>query len=60
MRGDAARIWLYMADTYKIKLTAAQRKMFEEWSAADPVDDRERLRDTRIEAAQGNRNPHIN
>ena len=30
VRGDAARIWLYMSETYKIKLTAAQRKMFEE------------------------------
>jgi deoxyribonuclease-1 len=59
VRGDAARIWLYMADTYKIKLTATQRTMFEEWSAADPVDAFERLRDTRIEAAQGNRNPHL-
>jgi deoxyribonuclease-1 len=59
VRGDAARIWLYMADTYKIKLSAAQRKMFEEWSAADPVDDWERLRDTRIWSAQGNRNPFL-
>lgn len=48
-----------MADTYKIKLAAAQCQMFEEWWAADPVDDFERLRDTRIEAAQGNRNPFV-
>ena len=48
-----------MPDTYKIELTAAQRKMFEEWSAADPVDDWESLRDTRIWAAQGNRNLHV-
>jgi deoxyribonuclease-1 len=59
VRGDAARIWLYMSDTYKIKLTTAQRKMFEEWSTADAVDTFERLRNTRIEAAQGNRNPHV-
>jgi deoxyribonuclease-1 len=59
VRGDAARIWLYMADTYKIKITAARRKMFYDWSAADPVDDFERLRDTRIDAAQGNRNPFV-
>jgi len=60
VRGDAARIWLYMVETYKVKITPAQRKMFEEWSAADPVDDFERLRDTRINAAQGNRNPFVN
>ena len=59
VRGDAARIWLYMSDTYNIRLTDAQRRMFEAWSQADPVDTRERLRDRRIEAAQGNRNPLV-
>jgi deoxyribonuclease-1 len=59
VRGDAARIWLYMADTYKIKLTNAQRDMFEAWSKADPVDQWERLRDRRIEAVQGNKNPYV-
>ena len=59
VRGDAARIWLYMVETYMVKITPSQRKMFEDWSAADPVDVFERLRDTRIEAAQGNRNPFV-
>ena len=59
VRGDAARIWFYMSDTYKIKLTDAQRAMFEDWSRADPPDDWERLRDTRIESAQGNKNPFV-
>jgi deoxyribonuclease-1 len=59
VRGDAARIWLYMADTYKIKLTTAQRDLFEAWSKADPVDQWERLRDRRIEAVQGNKNPYV-
>ena len=48
-----------MAETYKVKLTPAQRKMFEEWSAADPVDNWERLRNERVFAAQGNRNPFV-
>jgi deoxyribonuclease-1 len=48
-----------MADTYKIKVSAEARAMFESWSKADPPDDWERLMDTRIEAAQGNRNPYI-
>ncbi len=30
-----------------------------EWSRLDPVDDRERRRNERVEAAQGNRNPFI-
>ena len=38
VKGDAARIWFYMADTYQVRLTAAQRVMFEQWSADDPVD----------------------
>jgi deoxyribonuclease-1 len=59
VRGDAAGIWLYMSETYGVKLTAKQRAMFEEWSTSDPVDDFERLRDTRIEGAQGNRNPFV-
>jgi len=59
IRGDAARIWLYMSDTYGINLTAAQRKMFAGWSKNDPPDRWERLRNTRIEAAQGNHNPFI-
>lgn len=59
IRGDVARIWLYMAETYSIRLSPKQRAMFEAWSKSDPVDNRERLRDRRIEAVQGNRNPHI-
>lgn len=59
VRGDAARIWLYMSETYAIKLTAAQRKMFKAWAQADPIDEWERLRDRRIRAAQGNSNRHI-
>jgi deoxyribonuclease-1 len=59
VRGDAARIWLYMAETYKINLTTAQRDMFGAWSKADPVERWEWLRDVRIEAVQGNRNPYV-
>ena len=59
VRGDAARIWLYMSDTYGIKLTASQRAMFESWSTGDPVDAWERLRDLRIRKVQGNANPYV-
>jgi deoxyribonuclease I len=59
VRGDAARIWLYMSDTYGIKLSVEQRTMFEAWSQTDPVDSWERLRDVKIEAIQGNRNPYV-
>lgn len=59
VRGDAARIWLYMSATYKIGLSDEQRKMFISWSRADPVDSWEMLRDRRVDAAQGNRNPFV-
>ncbi len=59
VRGDAARIWFYMADTYGITLSDVQRAMFEKWSRADPPDGWEKLRNARIEAAQGNSNEYV-
>lgn len=59
IRGDVARVWLYMAQTYDVSLKPGVRAMFEEWSTADPPDNWERLRDDRINAAQGNRNPFL-
>lgn len=61
VRGDIARAYLYMADTYPkyMKLSAKQRKMFTSWSNADPVDDWERTRNERISRVQGNSNSYI-
>jgi deoxyribonuclease-1 len=59
VRGNAARIWFYMVETYAIKITSTQRKLFLEWAMGDPVDEWERLRDKRVAAAQGNTNPHV-
>lgn len=59
VRGDVARAWLYMSDTYSIRLSRQERAMFEGWHAADPVDAFEVLRDQRIEAIQGNKNPWV-
>ena len=59
VRGDAARAWLYMSETYGITITPEQRTIFLQWSAADPVDDWERLRNARVNAAQGNLNPYV-
>lgn len=63
--GDIARTYLYMAAKYgkgrdwKIKLTREQRQLYEAWSAADPVDERERRRACRIAAIQGWDNPYV-
>ena len=59
VKGDAARIWLYMSETYGIELTEARREMFDRWTIEDPPDDWERFRDVRIEAAQGNKNAFV-
>ena len=65
VRGDIARIYLYMAARYgkgsdwKIKLPREQRQLYEKWAEADPVDDRERARACRIAAIQGWDNPYI-
>lgn len=58
-RGDVARVWLYMADKHGVVISDDERSMFERWNAADPVSDWERLRDDRIYAIQGNRNPYV-
>ena len=56
IRGEVARVWLYMSETYNVRLSREERAMFEAWHEADPVDTFEVLRDERIEAIQGNKN----
>jgi len=59
IRGDVARAWLYMSETYNIRLSQEERAMFEAWDEADPVSSWERTRDQRIEVIQGNSNPWV-
>jgi deoxyribonuclease-1 len=59
IKGDVARVWFYMADVYKVKIAAADRRMFESWSARDPVDKWERERNKLIAKEQGNTNPYV-
>lgn len=59
IRGDIARIYLYMALEYQLNLSSAQRKLFEVWNRQDPVDDWERQRDRLIQQKQGNSNPYV-
>ncbi len=56
IQGDVARVWLYMSETYNIRLSREEQAMFEPWHEAGPVNAFELLRDQRIEAIQGNRN----
>ena len=59
VRGDVARISLYMEHAHGVRLSAAQRRLFAAWDRADPPDDFERERNARIRALQGNDNPFV-
>ncbi|MBK6917811.1 MAG: endonuclease [Deltaproteobacteria bacterium] len=61
MRGDIARVYLYMRATYGDELHVApeQWSLLESWNAADPADDWERTRSARIAAVQGQGDPQL-
>ena len=59
MKGNVARVWLYMADVHGVVMTAAERATFSSWDQADPVSPWEKERDRRIEMEQGNSNPYV-
>ena len=59
VRGDIARVYLYMAETYNFGLDDSQRALFERWHKDDPPDDWERERNRRIEKIQGRGNRFI-
>jgi deoxyribonuclease-1 len=59
VRGDIGRIYLYMAERYKLNLSRAQEKLFTAWDSADPVDKWECKRDLLIKSAQGNSNEFV-
>jgi deoxyribonuclease-1 len=59
IRGDVARIHLYMEEVHGIRLSDPQRTLLESWHRDDPPDAWERERDRRIERLQGNRNPFV-
>ena len=59
LRGDIARIMLYMRDTYGFRLSRQDARLFEAWSKADPVDAWERKRQARIARLQGVENGYV-
>jgi len=59
MKGNVARVWLYMADMHGVTISAGERTMFEAWDDADPVSPWEKERDKRIAKVQGNSNPFV-
>lgn len=59
IRGDIARIYLYMNDRYALNLSDSQKLLFADWHRQDPVDSWERQRDQWIQQRQGNSNPYV-
>ncbi len=58
-RGEIARIYLYMADKYGLRLSKHERQQYLAWHRMQPVQGWERERDRRIAALQGDANPWI-
>lgn len=58
MKGDVARSMSYMVGTYGLPWLGSAR-VFQNWNRADPPDDRELSRHTRVAEIQGNENPYI-
>lgn len=59
VKGNIARTYFYISDTYNIPLSDQQRQLFQAWNKSDPVDTWERERNQRIKKIQGNANPYI-
>ena len=58
-RGDVARVVLYYSIRWGAAIPEPEESVLRAWSSADPPDARERTRNDRIAAVQGNRNPFI-
>lgn len=50
VRGDIARIYFYMQDTYDLQISDKQIQLFTAWDKEDPIDDWEREKLKRIAA----------
>ena len=59
IKGDIARVFLYMVDAWDMPLNDTQRNMYFEWSNADPVTDAERIINRKVCEAQGNSNNFV-
>ncbi|WIX33312.1 endonuclease [Salinicola sp. JS01] len=59
VRGDIARTYWYMRDTYGIQIGRQQQQLFQAWAKADPVSAWERERNRRIARIQGSGNPYV-
>jgi deoxyribonuclease-1 len=59
VKGQVARIYLYMHQRYYLPMSESQRRLFQAWHTRFPVTDWERERDRRIKAITGVSNPFV-
>ena len=59
IRGDIARTYFYMEETYNIELTDEERQLFIMWDKLDNISQWEKVRAERIKEIQGNENKFI-
>ncbi|MCF8003707.1 MAG: endonuclease [Chromatiaceae bacterium] len=59
LKGDIARIMLYMRDTYGFRLSRQDERLFSAWNNLDPVYAWERTRQARIARLQRRANPYV-
>ncbi|HAD86507.1 MAG TPA: hypothetical protein DCG48_04010 [Rhodospirillaceae bacterium] len=59
MKGNVARVWLYMSDVHGVKIPDHERIMFLQWDRLDPVNSWEQERDELIRKEQGTSNPYV-
>jgi deoxyribonuclease-1 len=59
IKGDIARIYFYMSETYNVPLNQKLQEMLQYWSTLDPVDQKELERNSKIFRIQGNSNRFV-
>lgn len=58
-KGNIARIYLYFTDRYALQIEPQRRRLFEQWSTEDPVDEFERRSHDVLMAKTKTCNPYI-
>tara|TARA_R110001599_G_scaffold347365_2_gene573566 strand:- start:7870 stop:8463 length:594 start_codon:yes stop_codon:yes gene_type:complete len=59
IRGDLARVWLYMNHKHNVAISDDELLMFLKWSRIDPPSEWEFIRNARIKEIQGNSNVFV-
>lgn len=57
IRGDIARVYFYMRDTYNLIYPDSLSELIKSWDESDPISDAEKDRNENIQSTQGTSNP---